>query len=60
MTAHRNQAWMFAGRPKHSTSTARESTVFAVSVSFTEFAAPFGTPLLFFSTISHWHFACIY
>ena len=35
------------------------STVFAVSVSFTEFAAPFGTPLLFFSTISRWHFACI-
>jgi hypothetical protein len=60
MTAHRNQTWMFAARPKHPTSTARESTVFAVSVSFTEFAAPFGTPLLFFSTISHWHFACIY
>jgi len=50
---------MFAGRPKHSTCTARESTVFAVSVSFTEFAAPFGTPLLFFSTISRWHLACI-
>jgi hypothetical protein len=38
---------MFAGRPKHLTCAAREYRVFAVSVSFTEFAAPFGTPLLF-------------
>jgi hypothetical protein len=50
---------MFAGRPKHSTCTARESTVFGVSASFTELAAPVGAPLLFVSTISRWHFACI-